>query len=182
MLDNYNLKNLMADKKKKLNSRSKGNTFERKICAIFNEFFETQEFIRSPGSGAFSTTHRLPEHLRFSGDLITPKIFKFTIECKKGYNKENIGSIFNPRSNIISFIDQAEKDSDKINKNFLLIFQQDRKNVLCLFNENNSIALSAMGEKKDHIFIRILNKSYIICRLEDLLDTTKKESARALWL
>ena len=54
--------------------------------------------MRSPGSGAFSTTHKLPDHLKFSGDLITPKNFRFIIECKKGYNKENLGSIFNLKS------------------------------------------------------------------------------------
>ena len=100
MQDNFDLKNLMISRKKRKNSRTKGNSFERKICSILNEFFETTEFIRSPGSGAFSTTHNLPEHLKFSGDLITPKSFKFTIECKKGYNKENIGSVFNTKSDL----------------------------------------------------------------------------------
>lgn len=182
MQDNFDLKNLIKEKKKRKNSRTKGNTFERKVCAILNEYFDTTEFIRSPGSGAFSTTHNLPDHLKFSGDLITPKTFKFTIECKKGYNKENIGSVFNTKSDLMSFIDQAEKDSQKIQKNFLLIFQQDRKDILCLFKEKGSLALATYAENKDHIHLNFLNERYIICRLTDLLATTKEFNARHLWL
>ena len=182
MQDNFDLKNLIKDRKKRKNSRTKGNSFERKVCSILNEYFETTEFIRSPGSGAFSTTHNLPEHLKFSGDLITPKTFKFTIECKKGYNKENIGSVFNTKSDLISFIEQAEKDSEKIHKNFLLIFQQDRKDILCLFKERGSLALATYAENKDHIHLNFLKERYIICRLTDLLATTKEFNARHLWL
>ena len=182
MQDNFDLKNLISNKKKRKNSRTKGNTFERKVCKIFNDFFETTEFIRSPGSGAFSTTHNLPEHLKFSGDLLTPKTFKYTIECKKGYNKENLGSIFNTKSDLIAFIDQAEKDSLKLNKNFLLILQQDRKEVLCLFNEKKSLALSTYAENRDHVYLHISRGDYIICKLEDLLEETKKFNARHLWL
>jgi len=180
MQDNFDLKNLMSSKKKRKNSRTKGNSFERKICSILNEFFDTKEFIRSPGSGAFSTTHNLPEHLKFSGDLITPKSFKFTIECKKGYNKENIGSAFNSKSDLCDFIRQAEHDANKIQKNFLIIFQQDRKDILCLFNERKSPSLSAYGENHDHIFLCIHNSRYIICRFEDLLKEVKKYNATGL--
>ena len=87
---NFDLTSLIANKKKRKNSRTKGNSFERKVSHILNTHFNTTEFMRSPGSGAFSTTHKLPDHLKFSGDLITPKNFRFIIECKKGYNKENL--------------------------------------------------------------------------------------------
>lgn len=182
MKDDFDLKNLISNKKKRKNSRTKGNAFERKICKLLNEFFNTTEFMRSPGSGAFSTTHNLPEHLKFSGDLITPKTFKYTIECKKGYNRENLGSLFDIKSNIGSFIAQAEKDSQKINKNFLLILQQDRKNILCLFNKNKSQALFFYAEISDHIIVNINKSSYVICRLEELLITVKSYNEINLFL
>jgi Holliday junction resolvase len=182
MQDNFDLKNLITSKKKRKNSRTKGNSFERKVCSILNEFFETTEFIRSPGSGAFSTTHNLPDHLKFSGDLITPKSFKFTIECKKGYNKENIGSVFNTKSDLMYFIEQAEKDSQKIQKNFMIIFQQDRKDILCLFKEKGSLALATYAENNDHIYLSFLKERYIICRLVDILNTTKIYNAKHLWI
>jgi hypothetical protein len=64
MDDIYDLKNLRK-KPKRNNSRTKGNTFERQIAKILNDRFNTTEFSRSPGSGAFATTHSLPEHLKF---------------------------------------------------------------------------------------------------------------------
>ena len=67
-------------KKKKVNSRAKGNRFENKIAKMLNERFKTKEFCRSPGSGAFATTHTLPEYLKIYGDLITPERFKYVIE------------------------------------------------------------------------------------------------------
>ena len=85
MNDNYDLSNLRKKPKRK-NSRTKGNTFERQIAKALNDRFDTTEFSRSPGSGAFATTHSLPDHLKIYGDLITPQKFKFCIECKKGYN------------------------------------------------------------------------------------------------
>ena len=70
-------------KKKRVNSKRKGSTFERKIAKMLNERFDTKEFSRTPGSGAFATSHRnLPEHLRIQGDLITPSNFPFVVECK----------------------------------------------------------------------------------------------------
>ena len=82
MEDKYDLTSLRKKPKRK-NSRTKGNTFERHIAKTLNDRFETTEFSRSPGSGAFATTHTLPEHLKIYGDLITPQNFKFCIECKK---------------------------------------------------------------------------------------------------
>ena len=89
MKDSYDMKKLRK-KKKRINSRSKGNSYEREVCKLLNERFETNEFSRTPGSGAFATTHNLPEHLKIYGDVITPIKFKYCIECKKGYNKEDI--------------------------------------------------------------------------------------------
>ena len=74
-------------KKKRVNSKRKGSNFERKIAKILNERLNTKEFSRTPGSGAFATTHKnLPENLRIQGDLITPTSFPFVVECKNGYD------------------------------------------------------------------------------------------------
>ena len=73
-------------KKPRVNSRRKGNAFEREIAKLFNTRFNTSEFARTPGSGAFATTHTLPEYLQIHGDLITPKDFAYVIECKTGYD------------------------------------------------------------------------------------------------
>lgn len=160
MKDNFDLSNLRTPKKR-INSRSKGSAFERKICNLLNSTFETQEFCRTPGSGAFATTHKLPEHLKVHGDLITPEKFKFTIECKKGYNKENLSSLFSSNSKLVGFINQANKDSIKTNKPFIIIWQQDRNEILCILDKYLL---------HDYLDIKsLIYKDYIIVRLKDLL-------------
>jgi len=100
MKDDYDLSQLRKKPKRK-NSRTKGNTFERQVAKILNDRFKTTEFSRSPGSGAFATTHSLPEHLKIYGDLITPQKFKYCIECKKGYNNLNLYSLYNYSSDFL---------------------------------------------------------------------------------
>jgi hypothetical protein len=123
-------------KKKRLNSRSKGNSFERKVCSLLNNKFNTTEFARTPGSGAFATMHNLPDHMKMFGDLITPLNFKFIIECKKGYNKANIYSLFNKSSEVWDFITKAERDSVRAKKDFIIIFQQDRQPIIIISRKN----------------------------------------------
>ena len=137
MDDDFDITKLTKGKKpKRVNSKNKGHSFERKIATLFNNKFQTKEFGRSPGSGAFATTHNIPDHLKIHGDLITPKDFKFCIECKKGYNKENIYSLLNKRSYLWKFIDQCEKDSKACSKEPLVIFQQDRQKILAIVRCN----------------------------------------------
>ena len=57
MEDLYNLDN-MRKKPKRKNSKAKGSAFERKVAKLLNEHFETTDFQRTPGSGAFATTHK----------------------------------------------------------------------------------------------------------------------------
>lgn len=133
MEDNFDLNKLTKDKKpKKVNSRNKGQSFERKIATMLNNRFNTKEFCRSPGSGAFATTHNIPDHLKLHGDLLTPLDFKFCIECKKGYNKENIYSLLNDSSKVWEFIRQSEKDAEACGKLALLLYKQDRQKTLAI--------------------------------------------------
>ena len=135
MEDIYDL-NELRKKPKRKNSRTKGNTFERQVAKVLNDRFKTTEFSRSPGSGAFATTHKLPEHLKIYGDLITPEKFKFCIECKKGYNHLNLYSLYNYRSDIWNFLEQCEKDSEKCSKLPMVIFKQDRQPTLAILPSN----------------------------------------------
>ena len=99
-------------KKPRINSRTKGNTFERALAKKLNVRFDTKEFCRTPGSGAFATTHKLPDYLQVHGDLITPQNFKFVIEAKRGYDIK-FEDLWKPKSNLFSFIAQAARDGEK---------------------------------------------------------------------
>ena len=162
MEDIYDLNELRRKPKRK-NSRTKGNTFERQVAKILNDRFKTTEFSRSPGSGAFATTHTLPEHLKIHGDIITPENFKFCIECKKGYHNLNFYCLFNYRSEFWEFITQCEKDSGKCNKLPLLIFKQDRQSALAIIPGEIELP-----EELTHINIH-KNKTYKVYIFEELI-------------
>jgi hypothetical protein len=161
MEDDFDISKLK--KKKRVNSRTKGNTFERGICKLLNERFNTTEFSRSPGSGAFATTHSLPEHLKIYGDLITPENFKFCIECKKGYNHLNLYSLYNYSSEFWKFIEQCEKDSKKCKRIPLVIFKQDRQPTLAIIPDTVEVLSDAK-------YIEIRNrKHYRMYLFEELI-------------
>ena len=162
MDDNYDLSQLRKKPKRK-NSRAKGSTFERQVAKLLNDRFNTSEFSRSPGSGAFATTHTLPEHLKIYGDLITPLNFKYCIECKKGYNKENLYSLYNYRSDFWKFIKQCEKDSNKCNKLPMVIFKQDRQQTLAIVPSSMSFP------DNKYIEINRDNKYYKVYLFDEIL-------------
>ena len=162
MKDNYDLTNLRKKTKRK-NSRTKGSTFERQIAKTFNDRFKTKEFSRSPGSGAFATTHSLPEYLKIYGDLITPKNFKYCIECKKGYNNINLYSLYNYSSDIWKFIEQCEKDSKKCDKIPMVIFKQDRQPTIAIVPQE-----VIFTEAEKYIEIH-KNKTYKVYLFEEIL-------------
>ena len=165
MKDNYDLSKLKSKKKPRKNSRAKGNSFERKISKLLNERFSTKEFSRTPGSGAFATSHKnLPSHLKLYGDLITPQDFRYVIECKKGYNQENICSFFSKKSSLKAFIKQALKESKYSNKPYLIIIEQDRKKPICITDVNQIDNVTVLL----HNYL-IYEDKYLICLLEDFL-------------
>ena len=160
MKDNYDISSLK--KKKKVNSRAKGSTFERGIAKTLNDRFNT----RTPGSGAFASTHTLPDHLKIYGDLITPQTFKYCIECKKGYNNINLYSIYNYSSDIWKFIDQCEKDSEKCCKLPMVIFKQDRQPTLAIVSYSPT---SPYMETEKTIQLIKEGKAYRIYLFDELL-------------
>ena len=161
MEDNYDFS--VLKKKKKVNSRAKGSTFERSIAKMFNDRFKTAEFSRTPGSGAFATTHTLPDYLKSYGDLITPMNFKYCIECKKGYNKENLYSLYNYSSDFWKFVEQCEKDSEKCQKIPMVIFKQDRQKTLAI------VPYNIIYKSNNYIEIHKEEKRYKIYLFDDLL-------------
>lgn len=161
MEDNYDISALK--KKKKVNSRAKGSTFERQIAKILNDRLGTTEFSRTPGSGAFATTHTLPDHLKIYGDLITPQNFKYCLECKKGYNNQNLYSLYNHSSDFWKFIEQCQKDSEKCGKIPMVIFKQDRQPTLAIIPSN------VVVESNNYIEIHKESQYYRIYMFDDLL-------------
>ena len=119
-------------KKRRVNSKRKGNAFERKIAKLLNERLGTKEFSRTPGSGAFATSHKnLPEHLKIQGDLITPSQFPFIVECKNGYDVQ-IDDLFKRKSDFKSFVKQAQSDAKSAGKEWMVIYQKTRRMAIVI--------------------------------------------------
>ena len=166
MEDNYDISSLK--KKKRKNSRTKGSTFERSIAKTLNDRFNTSEFSRSPGSGAFATTHTLPEHLKIYGDLITPENFKYCIECKKGYNNQNLYSLYNYSSEFWGFLDQCQKDSEKCDRIPMVIFKQDRQPTLAIVPDYVK-TIETLQYIEIHKIENLNKLTYKIYKFEDIL-------------
>jgi Holliday junction resolvase len=175
MKDDFDLSPLK--RKKKINSRTKGNTFERKICKLLNEALKTTEFSRSPGSGAFATTHSLPKHLALHGDILTPQNFPYFIECKKGYNKLSLEDLLDEKSLIYSFFTKAKEQAEPIKKIPVLIIQQDRKEILCILEETYDLGygLSNFIKDKQVYNIRFFSNvgNFICIRFLDFIEFIK---------
>ena len=162
-------------KKKRVNSKAKGGAFERQMANMLNEQFQTKDFNRTPGSGAFATTHQLPEHITVAGDLITPLNFKFCIECKKGYNNQTIYSLLDYNSKIWEFIEQSEKDAKKLKKVPMIIYKQDRKDTLVITYKNMFTtmipSITIFKDNKE----TLTSNTYSIYKLKDIL-TDRREN------
>jgi len=162
-------------KKKRVNSKAKGGAFERQMANMLNEQFQTKDFNRTPGSGAFATTHQLPEHITVAGDLITPLNFKFCIECKKGYNNQTIYSLLDYNSKIWEFIEQSEKDAKKLKKVPMIIYKQDRKDILVITYKNMFTtmipSITIFKDNKE----TLTSNTYSIYKLKDIL-TDRREN------
>jgi len=139
-------------KKKRVNSKRKGSTFERKIAKILNERLGTKEFSRTPGSGAFATSHKnLPDHLRIQGDLITPVDFPFVVECKNGYDVQ-IDDLFKRKSDFHSFVKQAQSDAKSAKKDWMVIYQKTRRMALVIVGERYSVKPELVLDERYFIY------------------------------
>lgn len=151
-----------------MNSKTKGSSFEREICKLLSEHFKLP-FVRNPnsfGSGAWSSSHKTEglDLENISGDIITPKGFKFNLECKKGYGNLNITSLMEGlKEPIKSFVFQCNKDCLRTDKLPLVIWKPDRAPIL-------AITLAELIPKYEPF--RIYAEGYVILGLEALLQET----------
>jgi|18_taG_2_1085343.scaffolds.fasta_scaffold34685_2 Holliday junction resolvase len=139
-------------KKPRINSRAKGNNFERALAKKLNTRFNTKEFCRTPGSGAFGTTHTLPEHLKIHGDLITPEAFKFVIEAKKGYDVK-LEDVWREKSDLYAFIEQAKRDAKASKREWLLIYKKDRQKEIVITEKNHPAKEQLRIHEKYYVYL-----------------------------
>jgi hypothetical protein len=150
------------DKPKKVNSGRKGDRGEHGVIDLLTERFH-MPFSRVPDSGARMSQVALPEELKqaYVGDIVVPPNFKFCIECKNGYDDdislENI--IFKNRKNAVldGFLEQAQRDADRVGKKPMLCWKKTSKPYLAFTKEYK---VSEYG---------LYYRDWVACQLTDLL-------------
>lgn len=152
-----------------MNSKNKGNTFERKIANLLSKTFEhvlneEKGFRRNADSGSYfggSNSQRTRTHnLDYAvfGDIICPKDFKYTIECKHYKTAPSFQSILNsdvPQWD--KWIKQAESDSNSSGKSPLIIVKY------------NNVVDFVMIKDKQIIQESFTYKHYFIYKLDEIL-------------
>jgi hypothetical protein len=82
------------------------------------------------------------------------------LECKKGYNKESLASLFNDKSELWKFITQAVRDAEAGKKLPMVIFKQDNQKTLALttevFLETRNV-ISIFGTYYIYLFDELIN-------------------------
>lgn len=126
---------LMNPNRTRKNSKKKGSNYESKLCKLLNARFKTEEFSKTPGSGAYATTHNLPEYLKIYGDIITPKNFRFIFDSKKGYNHIGFTEVLDLKSDLHKMLEKCSLDATKAKKSFILVVCQDRRKAIAIVPE-----------------------------------------------
>jgi len=125
-------------KKKKINSRTKGQSAERRLAKLFSAWWGS-EFFRTPGSGAFATKGFAGiDTSSMAGDLVTTdSTFPFCVESKKveGWTLEQI--LTSNKTKIHSWWEQTVRECppDKVP---LLVFTKNHSPVYCMLSSTHN--------------------------------------------
>lgn len=129
-----------------VNGKKKGNVFERKIANMFSDRFADytgieKPFRRNPDSGSFfggtniSRTEIYDTDWAVYGDLICPRNFNFSVECKHYKTAPTISSILKQEvKQWDKWIAQAKQDAEVSEKDMLIIIRYNNTEILTMTN------------------------------------------------
>jgi hypothetical protein len=153
------------------NSKQKGNSFERVVANLLSERFAQflgveKGFRRNADSGSYFggknqqriSTHDV-SHQNF-GDILCPKNFKYSIECKHYKTPVSLNSILCQNSKQINdWIKQAETDAQNASKLPMLVIKYDNTEPMLLIKENLREHNIKYQEYFVYVFKQILNQN-----------------------
>lgn len=148
------------------NSKNKGNTFERKTANALSERFAPYtgiktSFRRNPDSGSFfgggnksrAETHDT-EKASF-GDIIAPKNFNFTIECKHYKTAPTMSAMIKQEYALYDkWIEQAENDAAKGSTDMMIIIKFNNVPEFVILS-NKFGHLRHFGRYKEYILVAL---------------------------
>ena len=125
-----------------VNGKNKGNTFERKIANTLSTRFETalgvkNGFRRNPDSGSFfggsnkARTESYSMDYAVFGDLICPRNFTYSVECKHYKSPPSFQSVI--KHTVMQWdvwLAQAEQDAASSNKEMVLIIKYNNVDIM----------------------------------------------------
>lgn len=127
-----------------VNGKQKGNSFERKIANLLSDRFAEhtgieKPFRRNPDSGSFFGGSNIDRKDVYDtewaiyGDLICPKNFNFSIECKHYKTPPTLNAILKGEvTEWDKWISQARQDSKASEKAMLIIIKYNRTETLTI--------------------------------------------------
>ena len=148
----------------KINGKAKGNGFERKIANLLSETFKdylgiSNGFRRNPDSGSYFGGSNIDRTLTHSldyaifGDLICPRNFKYSIECKHYKTAPSLQALINQSvKQWDTWLEQAEQDSKASNKEFSLIVKYNNVDELIFLKNTLTGFKSSIQYKQYHIY------------------------------
>lgn len=158
------------------NSKSKGNSYERRIANLFADEFD-DTFRRVPMSGAFTggiNIHRvqgLREDVKegLTGDIISPKWFPASVEVKAYADEPKFHHVLQGKSKKLDeWIEQCCTELATTKKDFfLLIFKINRKGEFVLFSSDG--VLDEITKTENFMTYTINNYKYSVITLESFL-------------
>ncbi len=147
----------------KVNGKNKGNTFERKIANLLSDRFAEHTglesaFRRNPDSGSFfggqnqARTETYDTEYAVFGDLICPRTFDFSIECKNYKTPPSFGSIVKQDcKQIDQWISQATQDALNAKKRMALIIKYNNVSEIVVLPELFGTLKPIINYKEYHI-------------------------------
>jgi hypothetical protein len=147
----------------KINSKSKGNRAELELSKIFSKRFNLPFARVGVSSGARPKQVKLDGQAAeiFTGDLVVPTGFRFSIESKSTAGNVDL---LNQSALLDKFLQQAEGDAKSIGKLPMLCWKRNRKGWIAAVP---SQALRFTGEMLPMYHLRY--RDWLVCNLEALL-------------
>jgi hypothetical protein len=164
-------------KKKRTNSKKKGNGNELRIAKLLSEHLAPLKFIRTPGSGAFlggknfSVRQDLFAHEAmkvFVGDIVCTNEtvfdydFRFVIECKHYKTPDRLEQLMSGKSLVYKWIEEVMVDCVKVGRQGIVVFKWNNTPFYC--------AVKPDVELPDGIAIMVLPTGEKLCYFQELLE------------
>jgi len=152
---------------KRVNGRRKGSNAERELAKIFSDRFNMSFARVGVSSGARTKNTKLPDNATetMTGDIICPKGFRFSIECK-AYNKTI--DFFEQSRLLDQWLNQALSDAVSIQKWPMLCIKRPNKGWIAIIPAG-VFPTQVIAESNVFYYYAIYGGHYIACELNALL-------------